>query len=217
MSKFQNMKKNSLALFITFHIISGINGSQCKSETKCELFKPLQPEEPSIFVINAAGRLGNHLMAFAIVMTLAKTLKIRPFVQKETAEYLSKYFIAENIPIYEDAFCNAEEVKSQLFNGDLNELVENTGLHKGKVLVLWPWGYQENSPVCCPADELMRYVHDHNMLEVRQSLQFQSKFQTHAKYVQENVAGQLNATLEEITFVGVHNRRTVRISNISSI
>ena len=144
-------------------------------------------------------------------MTLAKTLKIRPFVQKETAEYLSKYFIAENIPIYEDAFCNAEEVKSQLFNGDLNELVENTGLHKGKVLVLWPWGYQENSPVCCPADELMRYVHDHNMLEVRQSLQFQSKFQTHAKYVQENVAGQLNATLEEITFVGVHNRRTVRI------
>ena len=101
------MKKKNLALFITFHIISGINGSQCKSETKCELFKPLQPEEPSIFVINAAGRLGNHLMAFAIVMTLAKTLKIRPFVQKETAEYLSKYFIAENIPIYEDAFCNA--------------------------------------------------------------------------------------------------------------
>ena len=37
----------------------------------------LEPNEPSIFIINANGRLGNHLMAFATIMTLAKTLNIR--------------------------------------------------------------------------------------------------------------------------------------------
>ena len=204
-SKFKTMR-----LLLLFILYKSVNGNSCsETEHKCELFKPLQPEEPSIFVINAAGRLGNHLMAFAIILTLAKTLKIRPFVQKETAKYLSKYFIAENIPIYEDAFCDIEQVQLEIFNGDLDELVQKTELHRGKAILLWPWGYKENSPVCCPADELMRYVHDHNMHQVRQSLQFQRKFQNHAEYVQENVAQKLNASINEITFVGVHNRRTV--------
>ena len=58
----------------------------------------------------------------------------------------------------------------------------------------------------------MKYVNDNNMKEVREMLQFQPKFQNHAKYIQENIAQQLNVTIEEITFIGVHNRRTVSIS-----
>ena len=43
----------------------------------CEKFTGLDSNEPSIFILHAEGRLGNHLMAFAIVMALAKSLKIR--------------------------------------------------------------------------------------------------------------------------------------------
>ena len=185
-----------------------INGN-CDEKQKCEIYKPLTPEEPSIFVINAEGRLGNHLMAFAIVMTLAKTLNIRPFVEKETAEYLQRYFIAENIPIFDGYFCNIEDLQYNTYTGDLSDLVQNTDLHRGKIISLWPFGYKENSPVCCPADELMSYVNEHNLPQVREMLQFQPKFQNHAKYIQENVAQQLNSSIDEITFIGVHNRRTV--------
>ena len=43
----------------------------------CEKFTILDRNEPSIFILHAEGRLGNHLMAFAIVMALAKSLNIR--------------------------------------------------------------------------------------------------------------------------------------------
>ena len=108
----------------------------------CEAPRPLEPHEPSIFIIKAAGRLGNHLMAFAIVMTLAKTLKIRPFVEGETARYLRQYFLSENIPVVEETFCNPDAIPGELFDEDLNYLVEHTELHRGRILYLWPWGYK---------------------------------------------------------------------------
>ena len=43
----------------------------------CENLSSLDPNQPSVFILHASGRLGNHLMAFAIVLALAKSLKIR--------------------------------------------------------------------------------------------------------------------------------------------
>jgi len=66
----------------------------------------------------------------------------RPFVEGETAAYLRRYFLAENIPVFEDQFCNHQEVTPEIFNGDLDLLIERTELHKGHLLSLWPWGYK---------------------------------------------------------------------------
>ena len=109
---------------------------------KCENLISINSDEPSIFIAHAQGRLGNHLMAFAIILALAKTLNIKPYVQGETAEYLKKYFVSENIPVFEETFCNHEELKPVLFNGDLDYLVKEKKLHTGKLLILWPWGYK---------------------------------------------------------------------------
>ena len=72
-------------------------------------------------------------MAFAIVLALGKALQIQPFVQGETAEYLRKYFVAENIPVFEDTYCNtdADDIKFEIFTGDIDELVhQQKQLHK---------------------------------------------------------------------------------------
>ena len=68
---------------------------------------------------------------------------------------------------------------------------------------------QENSPVCCPADELMTFVSKTNIQEIKDTLQFKSKFSEHSANVKNKVANQLNSSIEDITFIGVHHRRTV--------
>ena len=176
---------------------------------KCKPFQRLGPDEPSIFVAHAAGRLGNHLMAFAIVLALAKDLNIKPLVQGETAEYLKKYFVAENIPVFEETFCNHDDINLEYFYGDLDVLLQNSNLHRGKIIGLWPLGYKENSPVCCPADELMTYIGKTNINELKHTLQFKPMFNRHAEKIKSEVATELNSTLEDITFIGVHHRRTV--------
>ena len=56
---------------------SGLCNEDNNSLQSCEKFKILDRNEPSIIILHAEGRLGNHLMAFAIVMALAKSLNIR--------------------------------------------------------------------------------------------------------------------------------------------
>ena len=55
----------SIFLFIV-SILPNISSLESCKENFCEPPRPLEPHEPSIFIIHAAGRLGNHLMAFAI-------------------------------------------------------------------------------------------------------------------------------------------------------
>jgi hypothetical protein len=70
---------------------------------------------------------------------------------------------------------------------------------------------QEDAKECCPADELMKYVSQNNLAEVKKALKFQPKFVQHTIQVKENIAKVYNSTIDQITFIGVHNRRTVSI------
>ena len=74
--------------------------------------------------------------------------------------------------------------------------------------------FQHDSPVCCPADELMRYVSKNYLEGVRSALQFQEKFIEHVTKVKYNISQKLNTPLEDITFIGVHNRRTVSLNHL---
>jgi hypothetical protein len=133
----------SKILIIALIMVQSTNSTTDQLQLQCDIQnKPLEPSEPSIFVIEAKGRLGNHLMAFAIMITLAKTLKIRGYVTGETAAYLQRYFLAENVPVFENTFCDYSEMPMTLFVEDLDILVSNELLHKGHMLHLWPWGYQ---------------------------------------------------------------------------
>jgi hypothetical protein len=60
-----------------YTVFSSKESGLCNEDKICEKFTILDRNEPSIFILHAEGRLGNHLMAFAIVMALAKSLNIR--------------------------------------------------------------------------------------------------------------------------------------------
>ena len=68
---------------------------------------------------------------------------------------------------------------------------------------------QEKAGICCPADELMSIVTKNYLAELKSVLKFQPKFNEHTQKVKNEVAQSLNSTLDQITFVGIHNRRTV--------
>ena len=55
----------------------------------------------------------------------------------------------------------------------------------------------------------MTFVSKTNIQEIKDTLQFKSKFSEHAASVKNKVANQLNSSIEDITFIGVHHRRTV--------
>ena len=55
----------------------------------------------------------------------------------------------------------------------------------------------------------MKYVSKHNLQGVKDSLKFQSKYVDHAQEIKKNVSIEMKMPLEDITFIGVHNRRTV--------
>ena len=134
-----------ISQFLLLSTFIALNFADCditESSKKCQILNSISNNEPSIFVIHADGRLGNHLMAFGIVLALGKHLNIRPYVEGETARYLKKYFLAENIPVFEDTFCNHEDLKPTWFDGDLDYLVETKEFHTGKLILLWPFGYK---------------------------------------------------------------------------
>ena len=55
----------------------------------------------------------------------------------------------------------------------------------------------------------MTFVSKTNIQEIKDTLQFKSKFSEHSANVKNKVANQLNSSIEDITFIGVHHRRTV--------
>ena len=56
----------------------------------------------------------------------------------------------------------------------------------------------------------MAFVTKTNIEEIKTILQFQPKFSEHAKNIKKQITHKLNSSMEDITFIGVHHRRTVR-------
>ena len=71
---------------------------------------------------------------------------------------------------------------------------------------LWPVGYKNEVKVCCPSMELHQYVHDHYLKEVVATMPIRKDFLKKADETKTNIAKQLDMDIEDITFVGIHDR-----------
>ena len=77
-----------LTTTIVIMISTTISGATPSQESllplpkKCFEVETFGPDSPSLFVVNAQGRLGNHLMAYAIVHALAFKLDIVPLITR---------------------------------------------------------------------------------------------------------------------------------------
>ena len=119
----------------------------CESkEESCQHFNinNFGSKNASVFVIESKGRLGNHLITYTIIQALQKKLNIQPFILQETYDYMSKYFGNISLPILEKTFCNYQTIPFQIFDGGINELVDQTNQHyrRGHLIELWPFGYK---------------------------------------------------------------------------
>ena len=54
--------------------------------------------------------------------------------------------------------------------------------------------------------ELHQYVHEHYLQEVRASLPLQKRFIEKADETKTTIANKLNIPIEDVTFVGLHDR-----------
>jgi hypothetical protein len=69
--------------------------------------------------------------------------------------------------------------------------------------------HQIEEKKCCPAQELMQYLIDHHLPETRKLLKFLPKYQDEANKTLLSIANKLGRPIDEVTFVGIHHRRTV--------
>lgn len=69
---------------------------------------------------------------------------------------------------------------------------------------------QNDAKKCCPTQELYEFVRSQNLEEIKSSLVFKPEFQSYVSEKKEKASKRIGIPVEEITFVGIHNRRTVR-------
>ena len=79
-------------------------------------------------------------------------------------------------------------------------------LFRGFVINLWPEGYKKEIKICCPSMELHQYVHDNYLDEVKASLPIHKKFLEKADEAKANIAAKINLPIEDVTFIGLHDR-----------
>ena len=77
---------------------------------------------------------------------------------------------------------------------------------RGFVINLWPEGYKKEIKICCPSMELHQYVHDNYLDEVKASLPIHKKFLEKADEAKANIAAKINLPMEDVTFIGLHDR-----------
>lgn len=100
------------------------------------------PQNASIIVIEAKGRLGNHLIAFTLVKALAKKLGYMPMVMQNTHDFLAQYFTNISVPILQKSICNWEQITFNRYIDGIDEFIARKDILKGHLLELWPNGYK---------------------------------------------------------------------------
>ena len=73
-------------------------------------------------------------------------------------------------------------------------------------------GYMSQIKKCCPAQELMSFVQSHYLDQIRSNLRLKEEFIRFARETREQIATQRQGSSSldnKLTFVGIHNRRTV--------
>ncbi|XP_059085006.1 galactoside 2-alpha-L-fucosyltransferase SEC1-like isoform X4 [Tigriopus californicus] len=179
-------------------------------ESKCEHFNPMtfSASNQSIFLVAAQGRLGNHLIAHALSISIHKAIGVKTYLSQETHDFLTQYFEDIQLPILQNKFCNWNEINFQVFSKGIEDLVKDPALRQGHLLDLWSTGYMTDATVCCPAQEMFYFFNQNGLSSIRKNLRFKPKFKDYANDFRIRAAAKRNFPVTKITFIGVHNRRT---------
>ncbi|XP_040567944.1 galactoside alpha-(1,2)-fucosyltransferase 2 [Lepeophtheirus salmonis] len=207
-----------MIVFFLFFIIYALQCTMtkilCDHNGKCVEFehqKWISAMPTSIVVIQPNGRMGNHLISFALIQALRH--KFDAYIMNETFHFISETFEINNqvieIPILEKIFCSPEKMKFEHFDGSIQELLKDDKLHRGKILNLWPNGYKPDAKICCPTNELMEFILKDKNPPILSTLQCKADIQKTVQVTLGDISKKrrILSNLPPL-FIGIHDRRT---------
>lgn len=97
--------------------------------------------DPSIFRFRAAGRLGNHLIVYALLMYAKVALGAEAYIEADTKEFLLKVFTEESVrlPVFSETFCNWRDgMLWEVYEGPMGDLlVKEDEFKVGRMILLY--------------------------------------------------------------------------------
>lgn len=176
---------------------------------------------PTIIYGEAAGRFGNQFLGYMVLFQLRRQLGVDSYINKEAQNYMLRYFTAESVtmPVLNETFCNSEIMRFQPYNGPFKDLINGDHLHKGKMLNFYPTvdgvrgGYRPEDHVSKEQEafqiEYVRYI--------KEEMQWRNGI---IEKVQRRLLGyarKLKKKPKEVTYIGVHVRRTDHLEFMKSL
>lgn len=131
-----------LLLFVRLQVKASdfCNRDDCK--TACKIFRKddYTTESPSFLYGKPLGRLGNHLNGYGLLYQMGKFIGAETYINSETKSYLTNFFEegAVKLPVFEEVFCNPEDIPWEQYNKDTCDLLQDKSMWKGKFIEFSP-------------------------------------------------------------------------------
>ena len=201
--------------------------ASCSEEKKCRHFdiENFNSNHPSIVYGEAAGRFGNQFLAYMVFHQLRQQLGMHTYINEECNTYAGYFFTPESLtmPILSREFCNPQDIISRLepYDGPFKDLINDKSLHKGKLIHFYPpgkddplkGGYRPEDHISTEQEAFQKgYVkHLQTNMEFRDNLK--ERVNRRLKGIAKKVLGK---KAKEVTYVGVHVRRTDHVAYMKS-
>lgn len=226
------MKSTHFCLIFTFCLLDLCLSTASK---KCIQWttKFVDHDGPSMVYTETKGPedgIGSQLYVYAFLWTLRRFYNVDVFISRFCHQTLSRIFTEESLsdmPVLEDYFCNPEDIRFEYFSGNFQVIASKKEFRTGRVLWLWPSktileeklkqvnveddfsapyrGYNPEDHASSPAHDRLR---TNAFKWMKRQLVFQPTVQSEVQRTFETIAKKLDLKGSEVTYVGIHHRRS---------
>ncbi|TRY79224.1 hypothetical protein TCAL_07359 [Tigriopus californicus] len=190
------------------------DNDSCQKVQPCREFniKKIGPDSKSIIYGEAHGRLGNQLLGYALLAHFQDELGMEAYINAECRQYLLGIFTEDSItvPVIDSVYCDPKKIPFTPYHSHIREILTDKSYRTGKVLQFFPthpkfpFGYRPEDHWSKEQEAMQtKYVHF-----LRETLKFKPSIMTKMKKTMKGVAKKLGLKPKEVTYVGIHNRRT---------
>ena len=180
--------------------------NECK-KNQCVRYDPKKfMSSPSLVTYFPNGRLGNKLTAYLTLLWIGLETGLEVLYEKESFKVLDHYFENINLPVLEDSLCDWRQFPFKKYEGNM-ELLGRPEWATGQAIQL----FIDKSNFMRHEIQGGRQYYKKYRTESLRALTFRKNFRDHANKILSEIAKKVEQDSDakvELTFVGIHNRRT---------
>jgi hypothetical protein len=221
------MKIVEIFLILSFNC--GIHAQYCDGDScnniiqTCKQFDKttFNKNSPSIIFGEAHGRFGNQFLGYIVLLQLSRQLGVDAYINKECHNYMLQFFTPESLTmlVLNETYCNSKDMIFQPYNGPFKNLVNFEEYRKGQLLYFYPGngdgtgGYKPEDHVCREQEAFSREY----LKYIKENMEWKNEVSGKAQRRLLGVARKLKRDTKDITYVGVHVRRTDHIAYMKKL